>query len=111
MIRFPDRSVAGLGIDRPLRAPGFLEGAHEGIHGNMLAFRAKSNRGEKGLHGRGMKPRVFRAPLARDAPDGRAQLGEFFFDAFVAAINVVDAIHDRIALGHQSGQHEAGRSA
>ncbi len=47
------------------------------------------------------------APAARedfaDALDFRADAAQFFFNVFVAAVDVVDAVDDGFAVGHESG--------
>src|SRR5215475_12710160 len=43
------------------------------------------------------------------AADTRAQLRKFFLDAVVTAVEMVDAIDQRLAVGHQAGNHQAGR--
>src|SRR4030065_2616737 len=40
------------------------------------------------------------------APDARAELLELLLDALVAAIDVIDAIDERLALGPQAGHHK-----
>src|SRR6266478_5594123 len=41
--------------------------------------------------------------------DAGAQLTEFFFDTFVAAVEVVHPVHPGFALRYQPGQHQARR--
>src|SRR5690242_2352980 len=43
--------------------------------------------------------------------DSRAEVGEALLDLLVAAIEVVDAVDDRLALGHEPGDDEARRGA
>src|SRR5699024_9964877 len=40
-----------------------------------------------------------------------AQQLELFLDALVATVDVVDAVDQRLALGHQRGDHQAGGGA
>ena len=42
------------------------------------------------------------------ALDPRTNAGQFLLELFVAAIQMVDAIHNRFALGHQAN-HQTGR--
>ena len=47
--------------------------------------------------------------LAQDLADATnlgAYAFEFFFDIFVAAIDVVDPVNDGLAIGNQGGQHQ-----
>src|SRR5690625_31220 len=43
------------------------------------------------------------ALLTGDSPDVRTQHLQFFFDTLVTAIDMVNAIHQRGALGHHTG--------
>src|SRR5687768_4681491 len=45
-------------------------------------------------------------PLLLDALHRGAELGELLLETFIAAIEVVDARDPRLALGHQSRQHQ-----
>ena len=45
------------------------------------------------------------------APDDGAQRGQLLFDIVVAAIDMVDAVDQRVALGDQASEHQAGRGA
>src|SRR4051812_35470517 len=45
------------------------------------------------------------------ASDAGAQLAQALLDVLVAAVQVVDAIDDRLALGHEPGDDEARRGA
>src|SRR5690606_896149 len=49
--------------------------------------------------------------LARHAANLGTQQLELLFDALVAAVDVVDAVDQRIAVGNQRRQHQAGRGA
>src|SRR5262245_58822266 len=52
--------------------------------------------------------RLFSNQLIRDAFDLRAELGQLFFDRFVTAIDVIDALDVRAPFGHESREHQAG---
>ena len=45
-----------------------------------------------------------------DAANLRAYTFEFFFDVFVAAVDVVHAVDDRLTFRHQRCQHQRSRS-
>src|SRR5262245_30316744 len=45
-----------------------------------------------------------------DAFDARAERAQLDLECLVAAVEVVDAIDDRLALGDQPGDHQAGGS-
>ena len=43
-----------------------------------------------------------------DAADFGAQRFEFLFDMLVAAIEVIDAVDDGLAIGDERGEHQLG---
>ena len=48
---------------------------------------------------------LLRQDLA-DAPDLRPHSAQFFFNVLIAAVNVIDAVNDGFALGHQRSQDQ-----
>src|SRR5690606_13730461 len=46
-----------------------------------------------------------------DAADARAQQLQFFLDAFVTTVDVVDAIDNRLVFRHQAGNDQACRGS
>src|SRR3546814_6223939 len=52
-----------------------------------------------------------RAACSVDAPDLRAQPRQLALDVLVAAVEVVDAVDDGLALGDQAGEDQRGRGA
>src|SRR5690554_4019201 len=51
------------------------------------------------------------AHSARYATNPRTQQLKFFFDAFITAVNMVNAVNFGFPFGHQRSDHQTGRSA
>jgi hypothetical protein len=43
-----------------------------------------------------------------NALDARSEATQFFLDPVIAAVQVIDSIHDSIALRHKAGDNQGG---
>src|SRR6185437_4104489 len=105
---------AGTGKDRPARQERVFAGTGELVGPlNRIGFAgpAKNNRRQAGSYESTRVERACARSIVNDGsvrqpPNLRAEPTEFFLDVLVAAIDVVDAIDDGIAVGDKARQYQ-----
>src|SRR4051812_49033901 len=100
------REVSGLALGRmPTRASSGAVSSKMRPFDNAMLMLAMMRSRHKGADS---TPAAAGLPEALDA---RAERRELALEPLVAAVEVVDAVDDGLAFGHQAGDHQPGRGA